>query len=207
MCFSAPARFAASGGLAVLGGASLAIAKKEDKILAAIPLLFAVQQALEGIQWFYLNAGSSSLPAGYGFLFFAFIVWPIYVPAFVFILEKKKRKILKWFLFLGIAVALYFLGLFLTQPVAIEKLKACIGYTFNFPFKDLVNAGYILAVFGPLFMSEHKIFKWFGLAVAVMAMITWLFFALTFASVWCFFAAIVSSMFFVYVRHKKLLAR
>ena len=74
MCFSAPASFIASGGLAVLGGVSFVTAKKEDKILAAIPILFAIQQFCEGIQWIYLNSGSSSLIAGYLFLFFAFIL-------------------------------------------------------------------------------------------------------------------------------------
>ena len=68
MCFSAPASFIASGGLVAIGGVSLVAANKEDKILAAIPFLFGVQQFFEGIQWLYLNSGSSSLLAGYGFL-------------------------------------------------------------------------------------------------------------------------------------------
>ena len=88
MCFSASASFAASGGLAVLGGASLAIAKKENKLLALVPLMFAVQQGFEGIQWLYLQANTTSMIVGYGFVFFAFLVWPIYVPTFVFIDDK-----------------------------------------------------------------------------------------------------------------------
>jgi hypothetical protein len=99
MCFSAPASLIASGGLVVIGGASLAIAKKEEKILAAIPFLFGIQQAFEGIQWLHLNVGPPSLFAGYGFLFFAFLVWPVYVPAMVFVLDKKTRAVTKWFIF------------------------------------------------------------------------------------------------------------
>jgi heme/copper-type cytochrome/quinol oxidase subunit 4 len=105
MCFSAPASFIASGGLTLLGGASLVVAKKEDKILALIPLLFGAQQFFEGIQWLYLNTGSSSTLATYIFLVFAYIIWPIYVPACVLILDKEKRKIMRSFLFLGITVA------------------------------------------------------------------------------------------------------
>lgn len=203
MCFSAQASFIASGGLIALGGASLAVAKKEDKILAAIPLMFGIQQAFEGVQWLYLNSGSSSLLAAYGFLFFAFIVWPIYVPAFVFILDKKRRKILKWFMFLGIAVAIYFLVLFLTQSLTIREINASVSYNFNFPFKGFVNAAYVLAVFGPLFVSSREVFKWFGVVVAILAIISWFLFTVNLASVWCFFAAIVSSMFFVYIKLKK----
>ena len=203
MCFSAPASFIASGGLIALGGASLVAADKEDKILALIPFLFGVQQFFEGIQWTYLNMGSSSLYAGYGFLFFAFIVWPTYVPTFVYVLDKKMRKVLRWFIFLGIAVSLYFLAIFLTQSLEISKLNACVSYTFAFPYKNIVNGAYLIAVFSPLFVSSHHIFKWFGIAIAFFAILSWLFFTLTFASVWCFFAAIVSSMFFFYVQYKK----
>jgi len=202
MCFSASASFVASGGLAVLGGASFAIAKKEDKFLAAVPLLFAAQQGIEGIQWLYLNNGSSSLLAGYGFLFFALIVWPIYVPTFVFILDKKRRKFLKWFIFLGVAVALYFLWLLLTQSLAIRELRACVNYAFPIPFKDLVNTGYLLAIFGPLFISGREAFRWFGGVILILAIISWFFFTVNLVSVWCFFAAIVSSIFFVYIKYK-----
>ena len=199
MCFSAPASFVASGGLAVLGGASLA-AKKEDRILAAIPILFGIQQAFEGIQWLYLNKDASSLFAGYGFLFFAFIVWPIYAPSVVFALDKKRRKILKWFMFLGIGVAIYSFILLLTQSLTIQQRSSCINYTFNFPLHGLVTIAYFAAVFVPMLISSRKTFRWFGIVIALLAIISWIFFAVAFTSVWCFFAAIVSSMFFVYIK-------
>lgn len=203
MCFSAPASFVASGGLILLSGASFLIAKKEDKFLATIPLLFGIQQALEGIQWLYLNTGSSSLLVGYGYLFFAFIVWPIYVPVFVYILDRKKREILKWFIFLGIAVALYFLERSLTQSLAIHEIGSHVSYTFDYPSNFLAKIAYALAVFVPLLISRNKTFKWFGIVIAILALISWFFFAVTFTSVWCFFAAIVSSMFFVYLKSKE----
>jgi hypothetical protein len=199
MCFSAQASFVASGGLAVIGTASLLSAKKENKILAFIPLLFAVQQFFEGIQWIYLNNGSISLIAGYGFLFFAFVVWPIYSPVAVYILDKEKRDVMKWFVFLGIAVSMYFLVIIMTQAPVIQELKSCINYNFNFPLKDLVASGYLLVTLAPLIISSRQIFRIFGAVITVLAIISWLFFTIDFTSVWCFFAAIVSSMFFVYI--------
>ena len=68
---------------------------------------------------------------------------------------------------------------------------------------SFIASGYLVAVFVPLFLSSNRIFKWFGVAIAALAIVAWLFFTLTFASVWCFFAAIVSSMFFVYLRTKE----
>jgi len=91
MCFSASASFIAGGGLTALGSASLPIAKKRKKLLAALPLLFGIQQISEGFQWQSLNAGTTSPAAGYFFLFFASIVFPIYIPLSVFILDKKEE--------------------------------------------------------------------------------------------------------------------
>ena len=202
MCFSAQASFIAGGGLIALGGVSFSVAKKEDKILAAIPFLFGIQQIIEGFQWIYLNSGSSSLILGYAFLFFALIIWPIYVPTFVYILDKKRRKILKWFVFLGIALAFYFIELLLTQGLIVHKIRSCVNYGFYNPLQYFSTLIYLLAVFGPLFFSDYKVFKWFGVATAILAIIAEFFFAIDFTSVWCFFAAIVSSMFFVYIKYK-----
>jgi hypothetical protein len=199
MCFSASASFIAGGGLAALGGASFVIAKKEDKILAAIPLLFGIQQISEGFQWERLNLGATSPVAGYFFLFFAFIVWPVYVPTFVWLLDKKRKNLLRWFMFLGIIVAIYFSWLLLTQAIAINKINACISYGFNFPLADPVLLVYLSAIFGSLLISSHRAFRRFGVVAFVLAVISWIFFKLAFTSVWCFFAAIVSSIFFVYI--------
>jgi hypothetical protein len=205
MCFSTSASFIAGGSLTILGGASLLIAKKENKILAAIPLLFGIQQITEGFQWLHLNAGTTSPAAGYFFLFFALVVWPLYVPTFVYLLDEKRRKILRWFMFLGIAVTFYFSWLLLTQSIVINKINACINYSFNSPLEDPMLLVYLSAIFGSLFISSHKAFRWFGIVAFALAIISWIFFKSTFTSVWCFFEAIVSVIFFIYVYKPKLL--
>jgi len=203
MCFSATASFAAAGGLAIIGGASLAVAKKEDRALAAIPLMFSLQQACEGVQWLYLNSGATSSIAAYGFLFFAYIVWPVYVPMTVWILDKKRRPVLIWFVAAGVVVAAYFLETFEYVPMVVEKVHMCISYTFHQAFEDLGNIIYLLAVFGSLLVSSMKIFRWYGVAICVLAAIAWTIYSFAFTSVWCFFSAIVSVMFFVYMESKR----
>ena len=122
--------------------ASLVTAKKKDKILAAIPFFFAIQQFVEGFQWLNLDGGGVSMLAAYCFLFFALIMWPIYTPFAVYMLDKKRHKYLALLVVIGVSVAIFF------------------------------------------------------------AILTWLFFHVVFTSVWCFFAAVVSSMFYVYLRNK-----
>lgn len=203
MCFSASASFIASGALATIGVASFVSAKKKDKILAVIPILFSIQQLSEGIQWLYLNSGSSSSFVGYLFLFFAFILWPIYVPTTVFLLDTKERKILGWFIFVGIAVALYFSIILMMGPLDVQKINSCVSYNFAFPFQNFVVLAYILAIVGSLCISSLNIFRYFGIVVGFLGLISWFFFAITFTSVWCFFAAIVSLMFFFYIKYKR----
>lgn len=203
MCFSAEASFIASGGLALIGGATLAVARKQDKVLVAVPILFSIQQAFEGFQWLHLNRGAPSLFAGYGFLLFALIVWPVYVPAFVWALDKKRRSWMGGFTALGFLVALYFLYLLVTESLYIRERDACVNYAFRFPGKWFVLSAYLVAVMGPLLISSRKIFRRFGVAIAGMSVVAWWMYKVNFLSVWCFFAAAVSSMFFLYVQRRK----
>lgn len=203
MCFSASASFIASGGLAVVGVASLVKAKGIDKIIAVIPFLFAIQQAFEFFQWLSLGTGTVSHWAAYGFLFFAFVVWPLYVPIALYFQDEKKRRSILFFILLGAIVALYFIFQIPTQPVYIETLTTRISYNFYFPFGGWVNILYMTAVFGPLLISSHNVFRWFGVIISFLAIVAWVFFTISFISVWCFFAAVVSSIFFVYLVYKK----
>jgi hypothetical protein len=203
MCFSATASFVASGALTGMGVATYAVARKKDKILVAIPILFGIQQAFEGVQWLYLNRGETSPVAGYGFLFFALIVWPVYVPAFVRMLDQKRKDVLRWFLVAGILVAAYFVVILATQPLRIRERTNCVSYSFDLPGQWIVLALYLAAILGPLAFSSRVIFRWFGLVVFSMAAIAGTLFYRNFISVWCFFSAAVSAMFFLYVQRRR----
>jgi hypothetical protein len=203
MCFSATASFVASGALILIGAATYVVARRKDKVLVAIPILFGIQQFFEGIQWLHLGRGSTSLFAAYGFLLFALIVWPAYVPIFVFLLDKKRRKVMAGFAALGVAVALYFAGLLMLESVRIRERHACVNYYFNFPYKWAVLFLYLVATLGPLLASSRPIFRWFGLAIGAMSVVAWWVYKVNFLSVWCFFSAGVSAMFFLYVQRKR----
>ncbi|MCD6025371.1 MAG: hypothetical protein K0Q91_2287 [Fibrobacteria bacterium] len=203
MCFSATASFIASAALLSIGAATWAVARKKDKVLIAIPLLFGVQQFFEGIQWLYLDRGSSSPLAAYGFLIFALVIWPTYVPAFVLALEKKRRRLLGVFVVTGALVSLYFTGLLVFEDVRVREQNACVNYAFDFPFKWTVLGLYLLAVLGSLCASSRPMFRAFGIAIAGMSVFSWWMYKSNFVSVWCFFSAAVSALFFLYVQRKR----
>jgi hypothetical protein len=203
MCFSATASFVASGALLLIGGATYAVARKKDKVLVAIPILFGIQQFFEGIQWLYLRRGSTSPWAAYGFLIFALIIWPTYVPAFVLMLEKRRRRWMIAFVVMGLLVSLYFAGLLILEDVWTHENNACVQYYIEVPFKRAVLGLYLLAILGSLFASSKPVFRWFGLAIAAMSLVSWWIYKANFVSVWCFFSAGVSALFFLYVQRKR----
>jgi hypothetical protein len=203
MCFSATASFVASGGLALIGAATWAVARKKDKILIAIPLLFAIQQAFEGVQWLYLDRGSTSPIAGYGFLFFAFIIWPVYVPGFVAMLDRQRVPLLRWFIIAGATVSLYFIAVLATQPLRIRERSNCVTYSFDLPGQWIVALVYLAAILGPLLLSSRKVFRWFGVLILLLSLVAGTLYHHNFISVWCFFAAIVSGIFYLFVQHKR----
>ncbi|HEY4478066.1 MAG TPA: DUF6629 family protein [Candidatus Paceibacterota bacterium] len=205
MCFSAGASFVAGGSLAVIGGASLKVAKKEEKILAIFPLIFGIQQLLEGIQWLYLKQGNVCQVSGYGFLFFAYAFWPLYVPLAIYIFDKAKRKILIYPLIIGALVSGFFITLFFTNTLTITQEWRSIAYNLHAPIKAYVIVAYLLAVFIPLLTSSNKFLRWFGLTNIVLASMAAYLHIATFASVWCFFAADSSIVFFIYLKYQSKL--
>ncbi len=76
MCFSAAASFSAAAVCGGIGAAALRRAGKRDLMLAAIPIIFAAHQALEGAVWLTEGDGWGRC-AGYSFASIAFCIWPV----------------------------------------------------------------------------------------------------------------------------------
>jgi len=192
MCFSATASFAASGGLAAVGVASWQFATLRQKAVAAIPLLFAVQQLIEGVQWLKIAEGATSTVLGYAYLAFAYLLWPTFVPVAVYLADPERRWAMKWFVVAGAALSAYLLFVLASQPLSIDVLQHSLSYSVPVPFGAQVLALYVLVTCGSLLSSSKQYLRWFGLAVFLGASAAALVYTTTFASVWCFFAAATS---------------
>ncbi len=207
MCFSAGASFAAGGGLMASGVASWRMAPKKLRMVAVIPLLFATQQILEGGQWLVLRTGVSHQMLGLGYVFFAFVFWPTYIPLIVYKLDKERRRTLSWFLCLGIVVSLYLLFLTMTRPLLISICGASLFYRIATRYAVLIGVMYLSAVCGSLLASSKREIRIFGAAVLLSAIISGKLYFINFVSVWCFFAAVLSSLIVFYIwkenRHRK----
>lgn len=200
MCFSAPISFLTSAGLAAAGTGSLKIGSKENRWLATVPFIFSVQQLIEGLQWIVEKPGTASLILGYAFLFFAYIVWPTYIPIGVYLHEKSKkvRTRLIPFVVAGILLSLSLVILLIIQPLMIETLSHHIYYRVDLPNAWIGAVIYVAIVAGSFFLSSDRYFRVFGIFVVFSAILaTWIE-ATAFTSVWCFFAAVMSSLTLYY---------
>ena len=114
MCFSATASFAAGAFLLGLGTLTLKSARRPREIpFAAIPLLFAIQQLTEGVVWLSFRDEAPLLNTAmtHVFSFFSHVLWPIYVPIAVLLIEPpgRRRQALLAFVAAGLAVGAYLL--------------------------------------------------------------------------------------------------
>jgi len=200
MCFSLEASFIASATLAAIGTKTIQITRNKDYLLfSSIPVLFALQQFCEGILWALLSCRPESvwrIVFAHGFLFFAFLVWPIYIPLSLALPEKDKtRKALLYSLILlGITVSALS-GFFMFYNGIDARILSChIFYEITIP-KILFPwnaAAYIVAVSVPFFVSSIKYTKYFGVILLISAFASYYIWYYWFTSVWCFFAALLS---------------
>lgn len=196
MCFSATASFTAAGVLGVMGTITMVRTRRTKEFpLSTIPIVFAVQQFIEGLLWVSLNnSGAYTLALTYLFLFFAFLWWPIYVPYLAFRLEKpgKRRIILAGFCILGAIVGSILYANFLFYPMPAMVVNQCVLYNSPYEYSTILTYFYVLAVVGVGLVSTQPIIKLFTLLLGSFALVAWLIFLSNFTSVWCFFAAIIS---------------
>lgn len=203
MCFSATASFIVSGGVAIAGVASLRAATPKERMIAVIPLVFAVQQAVEGVQWLAIDNGTTCPAAGYGYLMFAYALWPVYIPAMVYALDRASRSRVRWFLGLGIAAAIWNVWHLFANPLAIYPSNGYLVYDLGIYLGEQAALFYVIAISGALFLSRIRAFSRAGLIVFGTAVLTALLARPAFPSVWCFVAAVASVLVYLYVSRRK----
>jgi len=207
MCFSAAASFVTGAALGTAGTITVRKMKKAKLLpFAAIPLLFGIQQTIEGLNW--LSAGSPFLhdAATYAYVMFSHVLWPIYVPVAVRMIEpgERRKKFLNWFILLGVAVSIYILYYIFKGPVASSLGPRGIVYDIPFPNIVVVPMAYVVATCGSCLFSRHKFVRVFGMALMAALIISYWFYQEAFTSVWCIFAAILSFIVIVHVHHDEV---
>lgn len=206
MCFSATASLVAGGALSVTGGLTMMQAKTKSELpFASIPLLFGIQQAIEGVVWLSFGVPLLHTIATYAYILFSHVLWPIFIPLAIMLLEtdQHRKKILGFISFVGLAVGAYLAYYIITDVVTVQVINKSLSYySLNF-YPTLILMMYLLATCGSCFFSSHRIIHFFGTVLSLSFVIAAWFFFETFFSVWCFLAAILSVMVYWYFKSKK----
>jgi len=211
MCFSAEVSFGASAVISTVGVMAIKKStKKEQLLFAMVPLLFGVQQFFEGWLWIALENGPYPRLeniATFGFLIFAQLIWPIWVPLSAYTLEKNttRKRLIGFALLLGIALFLILGYRMLTYDVKAQIDQFHIYYTVgHFQSTNWWSGIFYLlpAVFPFIFSSKHTI-NYLGLMMLLLFAIAKIFYLKYMISTWCLFAALLSVYIFFILKREE----
>ena len=205
MCFSATASFTAAALLLGVGAMTLRrVGRRSDWPLALIPVLFAVQQATEGVVWLGL---SGRLPGMLDvttqvYSVFSHVLWPAYVPWAVWVAEPSasRKRLLAVFCVAGLAVGGYLLYGMFANPIVAQAVGQHIDYESPHFYIAVVLVLYLAATTVSPMFSAHAWVRGFGLLALLSSAAAYVAYAQWFISVWCFFAAALSVVIYLHVR-------
>ena len=196
----------------MIGVAAFKHVKRPGQLMvAAVPVFFAVQQAVEGFLWLELSGGNGSSAAAnltFTFLTFALVLWPIYSPLAVLSIEPDnwRRLVLTGIAVSGCLLSAYLLGVLVNDPPVAVIRGHSIAYPSDVSPFSWLQMPYLLCTCGPGLLSSHNTIRAFGLIVLLGFSVSAYVYYWAFISVWCFFAAAGSSVLYFHFRREAFMA-
>lgn len=205
MCFSATASFVAGVMLTGIGVQTLRLASEPRlKPLAWIPLLFGIQQFIEGTLWlsFRFESPVLSWSSTYAFTMFSHVLWPIFVPFAVGIIEPVawRKNVIAIFQIIGWGVGLFLLYLVIRYPVSAIAGEHIVYVSQHF-YQAPVMMLYVAATCVGSFFSSYRLINLFGVMALILFFVAYGFYTVALLSVWCFFAAILSAILYWHLKN------
>lgn len=209
MCFSATASFSASAILVSVGAYCIYKTCKQDiryLPFGIMPLCYGIQQLLEGFVWVGFNSNNISMIkyASFGFLFFAFALWPALCPVSAAYVESKKsrKKLMKIFTVVGVTLGLliYIPLLYGGTTFTTSIVKDSILYETSRPLllKNIYTLLYMIIIIVPFVICSKIKVKVYGYLLLLSVIISFWKLYYAFFSIWCFMAAFLS-MYIIYM--------
>lgn len=206
MCFTAEASFTASALLIPTGLYCLRTALSKTRMylpFGAIPLVFGIQQALEGLVWIGTNSDSKNLVqlSSLGFLFFSHCFWLFWIPLSVSLIEQDAgiKNICRFAAVMGVifGTLLYIPFLLNEQWFSPITRYGSIDYQTILVFDAFIPRNmsrfiYACITLIPLLVASEVKLKVFGGLSVCSLLFSYIVFEYAFVSVWCFWAALLS---------------
>jgi uncharacterized membrane protein (DUF2068 family) len=175
---------------------------------AIIPLAFGLQQLVEGYLWLVLPTQSQATNVVTTiYLFFSHVLWPILVPFAVLMIEPvaARRKRLMIPMAAGVFAGMFFLLALATEPVSALIEGRHIVYHLPHRHDALILMFYIIGTCVTPLLSSYKTVRLFGIVITISMIVTGIAYVNWFASVWCFFAALMSGIVYLHFSQHRFL--
>lgn len=202
MCFSATANFTATAVIATIGVATLRHVDHPRAVLfASTPMLFALHQFAEGFVWLGLDGRIGPIAfehAVFLFILYAQGILALLMPAAVLLMEPAgwRRWAIAGTTAIGAAVCAYAAyGVFAFPSRAFVDHHS-IAYRNPLTDSGWIAGGYVVATCGALLLSTHRVVRWFGVLNVLGLTVVMIVRGYAFTSVWCLYAAILSTMIY-----------
>lgn len=210
MCFSPQADLVAGAVLLPLAALSLREVRHPREVpFAALPLLFAAHQLIEGLVWAGVEGDVSRTvqqTAALAYVLFAFPVLPTLVPTAVLLLEPRGARLrVAPFIGIGLVVSVYLTYVVLSGPLVVQEHPHALVYRVGLQNGTVWAVFYILAVVGPSILSGYRSIVAFGALNLVGLIVVALLYQKAFASIWCVFAALSSVLVLLHMYRRRRL--
>jgi hypothetical protein len=202
MCFSATASFVSAGVLATIGAATLRHVREPRALLfGSVPMLFALHQACEGMVWLGLTGRIGAIALDhFAFLFrlYAQGLLPLLMPVAVALMEPPgwRRKAILGLTAIGALVCAWDTAGLIFWPSRVFVELHSIAYRNPLTGNLWISLLYILATCGALLLSTHRVVRTYGVVNVIGLTVVEIVKGYAFASVWCFYAALMSLMIY-----------
>lgn len=180
-----------------------------EVVFASLPLLFAIHEFTQGFVWLgvYGHIGPRPLEIAESiFVFYAQGLLPFIVPLAIWLIEPKgKRKhYITAFMVIGAFLSAYTLWGLSVQPTSVTLKNDFLYYVNPMTDKYWVGVLYVLTTCGSLILSRNvsiQVFGWLNL-IGINIIYWSVPYALT--SLWCLYAAIVSTVLYLYFVRRRI---
>ena len=202
--------FTLSGAIGLIGIFTLRQLSTPNEVLfASLPLLFALHQFTEGFVWLgvggYIEARALELASGI-FIYYAQGLLPFIIPLSIYLIEKdsKRKKLLAILSTLGLFLAIYTMYGFYQSPSSVEVVNNTLYYSHPWTENIYDASIYILTTCGSLMLSTSISVQIFGLLNFIGLVIIFLLRPYGFTSLWCFYAAVISTLLYFYFSERRI---
>lgn len=218
MCFCEPVSYAA-GGILLVGGVfagwkAFRINKRYFPV-SQMPTLAGFQQFAEAHVWMGMNNADPSMIwwAAMTFIFFSWLIWPVWIPFSIYFLEPpaSRRKMP----LLAFATAGLVFGLVLFVPhvfhpdwVNVRINRQSLAYEDTMFLDYLIPRWqtytiYIFLLVVPAMISTYLHIRLFGLTLIAVLVVVYAFLAYAYISLFCFLAGLATlHLIYIILRNK-----